>query len=338
MKVIELTAARMNAFRAASRPDAKPGPGEALIAVKAASLNFLDIAVATGAYPLSSFPIVPVTDGAGEIVMLGSSVAGQEEWKLGDRVIPHFLPYWQDGRLPVIGGGPRRGIDLQGSLAEYVVVPQAGIVRTPAHLTDVQAATLPIAATTAWHTIRVAQLGPQKTALLLGTGGVSIFALQFAKAHGARVVITTSSEEKAERCRALGADEVINYKQHPDWASEVLHLTDGKGADFILETGGKQTMPQSIRAAATDSSILVIGFLSGTEASVDVLQIMEKRIRLQGNTTGPVSALRDVCASIANHNIAPVIDQVFGWDNASEAFQHIAAGGHFGKVAIEIAK
>lgn len=338
MKVVELTAARMDALRNASRPDTEPGPGEALVALRAASLNFLDIAVATGKYPLSRFPIVPVTDGAGEVVALGSPVADQEEWKVGDRVIPHFLPYWQDGRLPVMGGGPRRGIDLQGSLAEYVVVPQAGIVRTPAHLTDVQAATLPIAATTAWNTIRVAQLGPQKTALLLGTGGVSIFALQLAKAHGARVMITTSSEEKAERCRSLGADEVINYKQHPDWASEALRLTNGKGADFILETGGKQTLPQSIRAAAIDSAILVIGFLSGTEASVDVLQIMEKRIRLQGNTTGPVCTLREVASSIANHRIVPVLDQIFGWESASEAFRHVAMGGHFGKVAIEISR
>jgi len=338
MKIIELTAARLDAFRQASRPDAEPGPGEALVALKAASLNFLDIAVATGAYPLSTFPIVPVTDGAGEIVALGSGVGGREEWKVGDRVVPHFLPYWQDGHLPVMGGGPRRGIDLQGNLAEYVVVPQTGLVRTPAHLTDIQAATLPIAATTAWNTIRVAQLGPQKTALLLGTGGVSIFALQLAKAHGARVIITTSSEEKAERCRALGADEVINYKEHPDWASQALRLTGGKGVDFVLETGGKQTMPQSIRAAAIDSSILIIGFLSGTEASVDVLQIMEKRIRLQGNTTGPVAALRDAAAAIANHSIAPVVDQVFDWESPSEAFRHVAAGGHFGKVAIAISR
>jgi len=338
MKVIELTAASMDALRHASRSDIEPGPGEALIGLKAASLNFLDIAVATGKYPLSSFPIVPVTDGAGEIVALGPAVAGKEEWKVGDRVVPHFLPYWQDGRLPIMGGGPRRGIDLQGSLAEYVVVPQIGLVRTPAHLTDVQAATLPIAATTAWNTLRVAQMGPQKTALLLGTGGVSIFALQLAKAYGARVIITTSSEEKAERCRTLGADEVINYKQHPNWADEVLRLTDGKGADFILETGGKQTLPQSIRAAALDSSILVIGFLSGTEASVDVLQVMEKRIRLQGNTTGPVSALRDAAAAIANHRIVPVVDTVLDWANASEAFRHVSGGGHFGKISITISK
>lgn len=338
MKVIELTAASLDAFRRSSRPDIEPGPGEALIALKASSLNFLDIAVATGKYPISSFPIVPVTDGAGEIVALGRAVDGNKEWKVGDRVIPHFLPYWHDGRLPVMGGGPRRGVDLQGSLAEYVVVPQAGLVRTPAHLTDVQAATLPIAASTAWNTLRVAQLGPQKTAVLLGTGGVSIFALQLAKAHGARVIITTSSEEKAERCRALGADEVINYTSKPNWADEVLRLTDGKGADFVLETGGKQTLPQSIRAAALDSSILVIGFLSGTEAPVDVLQIMEKRIRLQGNTTGPVSALRDVGAAIANHGIVPVVDQVFSWRDVSEAFRHVSTGGHFGKVAIKLSK
>lgn len=336
MKVIEMTEASMDALRSASRPDLQPGPGEALVALKAASLNFLDIAVATGKYPITNFPMVPVTDGSGEIVALGSDVAGLGKWKVGDRVVPHFLPYWQDGRLPQLGGGPRRGIDLQGSLAQYAIVPQSGLVRTPSHLTDIQAATLPIAATTAWNTIQAGELGPQKTALFLGTGGVSIFGLQFAKAYGARAIVTTSSEEKAARCRSLGADEVVNYNEHPQWAEEVLRLTDGRGADFILETGGKTTMPQSIQAAAIDSSILIIGFLSGTEAAVDVLQVMEKRIRLRGNATGPVSALHDAAIAIANHKIEPVVDQIFDWQDASQAFHHVASGSHFGKVAIAI--
>ena len=333
MKVIELTAPRLDAFHPATYADPTPGPGEVLVRLKAASLNFLDIAVATGKYPLDHFPIIPVTDGAGEIAALGSAVTG---WQVGDRVIPHFIPYWQDGRIPTAGGGPRRGIDLPGSLAEFVAVPAHSLVRTPAHLSDAEAATLPIAATTAWRAVRAAALGPHKTALLLGTGGVSLFALQFAKAHGARVIITSSSDEKLERARKLGADEVINYKSSSQWAEEVLRLTDGKGVDLVLETGGAATFPQSIQAAGLDSTIFIIGFLSGTEPTISVVPIMERRIRLQGNNTGPVADLAHAAAAMALHDITPVLDTTFPMDDAAAAYKHVAGGDHFGKVAITI--
>ena len=333
MKVVELTAPRLNAFRATNYPDPTPGPGEVLLRLRAASLNFLDIAVATGKYPISNFPIIPVTDGAGEIAAIGSGVLG---WTTGTRVIPHFLPDWQDGRMPVVGGGPRRGINLQGSLAEYVVVPAHSLVHTPDHLSNEQAATLPIAATTAWRAVRTAALGPHKTALLLGTGGVSLFALQFAKAHGARVIITSSSDEKLERASKLGADEVINYKANPRWADEVLRLTNGKGVNLVLETGGSATFSQSIEAAGLDSTVFIIGFLSGTDVSFNVSTVMEKRVRLQGNNTGPVAALGDAAVAIATHRIVPVIDATFSMEQAALAYEHVAQGGHFGKVAIRI--
>jgi len=333
MKVIELTAPRLDAFRAATHPDLTPGAGEVLIRLRAASLNFLDIAVATGKYPLSNFPIIPVTDGAGMIAAVGSEVRG---WASGTRVIPHFIPNWQDGRMPARGGGLRRGIDLPGSLAEYVVVPAHSLVRTPAHLSDEEAATLPIAATTAWRAVRTAALGPHKTALLLGTGGVSLFALQFAKAHGARVIITSSSDEKLERAHKLGADEVINYKSTPKWAEEVLRLTDTKGVDLVLETGGTSTFPQSIESAGLDSTIFIIGFLSGMEASIHVGPVMEKRLRLQGNNTGPVADLADAASAIATLRLAPVIDATYSMERAASAYEHVAQGGHFGKVAIRI--
>ena len=283
MKVTELSSPRIDALQPNTYADPVPGPGDVLVRLQAASLNFLDIAVATGKYPLEKFPLVPVTDGAGEIAAIGAAIAG---WELGERVIPHFIPNWQDGRMPSNGGGPRRGIDLPGSLAEYVAVPAHSLVRTPAHLSQAEAATLPIAATTAWRAVRSAALGPHKTALVLGTGGVSLFSVQFAKAHGARVLVTSSSEEKLERARKLGADEVINYKAKPHWAKEVLRLTDGKGADLVLETGGTSTSTQSIEAAGLDSTVFIIGFLSGMGVSVSVVPVMERRIRPQGNNTG----------------------------------------------------
>ena len=333
MKVIELAAPRIDALRPARYSDPIAGPSDVLIRLKAASLNFLDIAVATGKYPLSFFPIIPVTDGAGWIAAVGTAVTS---WSVEERVIPHFIPNWQDGRIPVAGGGPRRGIDLPGSLAEYVVVPAHSLVRTPVHLSDAEAATLPIAATTAWRAVRSAALGPHKTALVLGTGGVSLFALQFAKAHGARVIVTSSSDEKLERARLLGADEVINYRSTPQWADEVLRITDGKGADLVLETSGTATFSQSVKAAALDSTVFIIGFLSGMDVSFNVGSVMEKRIRLQGNNTGPVADLADAAAAITLHGIRPVVETTFTMDQAQAAYAHVAGGGHFGKVAISI--
>ncbi len=333
MKVIELTAPRLDALHAATYEEPAPGPGDVLIRLRAASLNFLDIAIATGMYPLGRFPIIPVTDGAGEIADVGPAVSG---WEVGDRVIPHFIPNWQDGRMPAPGGGPRRGIDLPGSLAEFVSVPAASLVRTPKHLSDAEAATLPIAATTAWRAVRTAALGPGRTALLLGTGGVSLFALQFAKAHGSRVIITSSSDEKLARARMLGADDTVNYKNIPEWAREVLRLTDGKGVDLVLETGGAATFPQSIQAAGVDSTIFIIGFLSGAEPSISVVPVMEKRLRLQGNNTGPVADLADAAAAIATHTIKPVLDATLPMEEAEAAYKQVAAGGHFGKLALGI--
>ncbi len=333
MKVIELAGPSIESLHSSTRPDPILGPGDVLIRLRAASLNFLDIAVATGKYPLNNFPIVPVTDGTGEIAALGAAV---NKWKLGEQVIPHFIPDWQDGRMPTRGGGPRRGIDLPGSLAEYVVVPAHSLVRTPEHLSDAEAATLPIAATTAWRAVRSAGLGPHKTALVLGTGGVSLFAVQFAKAHGARVFVTSSSDEKLERARKLGADEVINYKLTPKWADEVLRLTEGRGVDLVLETGGTATFPQSIEAAGLDSTVFIIGFLSGTDVSISVVPLMEKRVHLQGNNTGPVADLADAAVAMTAHKIKPVVDATFSMDQAQAAYRHVAEGGHFGKVAISI--
>lgn len=334
MKLIELTAPRLDAFRTTSHATPRPAHGEVLVRLRAASLNFLDIAVATGAYPGPVFPMVPVGDGAGEIAELGNGVGA---WAVGDRVVPHFMSDWQDGKLTPSMFAARRGVTRPGSLAEYVVVPATSLVSIPDHLSFAEAATLPIAATTAWRALRLAKLGPQSTALLLGTGGVSIFALQFAKAHGTRVIVTSSSDEKLERARAFGADLTINYRNVPDWDAEVLRLTDGYGADLVLETGGAETFSRSVKAAALAGTVFVIGFLTGTQPTIDVVPIMEKELRILGNNTGPVADLRGAATAIARHRLVPVIDQTFAMDDVAEAYARLAAGGrHFGKLVITI--
>ena len=334
MKIIELTAPRLDALRPAEYDMPRLRFGEVLVRLRAASLNFLDIAVATGLYPVAKFPLIPVTDGAGEIAEIGEGVEG---WNVGDRVIPHFLPFWEDGALTPAVLAPRRGVTLPGSLAEYVAVPAASLVPLPEHLTFEQAATLPIAATTAWRAVRAARLGPGRTALLLGTGGVSIFALQFARASGATVIITSSSEEKLARAREMGADLTINYKQMPDWDAEALRLTGGRGADLVLETGGTETFPRSVNAAAMNGTVFVIGFLSGSEITIGVVPIMEKELMVKGNNTGPIAALREAAAAIAAHKIVPVVDKTFAMVDAAEAYAYLAAGGkHFGKVALGV--
>lgn len=334
LNIIELSAPSLEALRPASRDIPRPGSGEVLVRLRAASLNFLDIAVASGTYPGPTFPMVPVADGAGEVAELGDGV---EHWAVGDRVMPHFLPDWQDGLLTPSALAARRGVTRSGSLAEYVAVPAVSLVAVPDHLSFVQAATLPVAATTAWRAVRSAAIGPHSTVLLLGTGGVSIFALQFAKAHGARVMITSSSDEKLARARELGADCTINYRQTPDWAAEALRLTAGRGADLVLETGGAETLAQSVSAAAMAGTVFVIGFLTGTQPTFDVIPVMEKEVRIQGNHTGPVAALRAASAAIAAHRLVPMVDRVFEMSDAAAAYAHLAEGrSHFGKIAINI--
>ena len=334
MNVIELTGPHLDAFRPASYPNPQPGPREVLIRLRAASLNFLDIAVATGNYPVPKFPLVPVADGAGEITELGEGVDG---WAVGDRVVPHFMSDWQDGTMTLAMFAAKRGVTRPGSLAEYVVVPAASLVAIPAHLSFIEASTLPVAANTAWRAVRAAALGPHSTVLLLGTGGVSIFALQFAKAHGARVIITSSSDEKLERARKLGADLTINYRNTPEWNTEALRLTDGRGADLVLETGGTETFPRSVNAAAMAGTVFVIGFLTGSRPTIDVLPVMEKELRILGNNTGPVAELRAAVAAIAAHRLTPVVDETFEMNDAVKAYAHLGAGGrHFGKITLDV--
>ncbi|MER8395393.1 NAD(P)-dependent alcohol dehydrogenase [Mesorhizobium sp. M1340] len=334
MKAIELTAPRLDAFRAATVPTPEPQRGEVLIRLRAASLNFVDVAIASGNYPGPSFPLIPVVDGAGEIVGIGEGVS---RVAINDRVIAHAKPRWIGGRPRPYETREMRGLTLPGSLAEYVALPANAVVPMPAHLSFEAAATLPIAGTTAWNALRAADAGPGSVVVLLGTGGVSILTLQLAKAAGATVIITSSSDEKLARAKALGADHLINYRQTPDWDTKVLELTDDLGADLIVETGGSATFARSINAAAPGGTVFAIGFVTGAEATTNLLPIIIKALKVVGNNTGSVSDLRDAARAIGAAHIDPVIDTVYSQHQATEAYAHMAAGGrHFGKLAFSL--
>lgn len=332
MKAIELTAPSLTAFRATQLPDPEPARGEVVVRLRAASLNFLDVAVAMGRFPVAGFPMVPVADGAGEVAALGEGVTGVA---VGDRVVPHFMPGWLGGAITPGHVAALRGVTLPGSLAEYVAVPAASLVALPPHLDFAQGAALPIAATTAWNAVRSASVRPGSVVVLLGTGGVSIFSLQFAKASGATVILASSSDEKLERARLLGADHLINYRATPAWDEEVLRITGGRGADLVVETVGAATLARSLQAAAFGGTVFTVGFITGSAASIDMLPVIVKALRIVGNNTGSVADLAQATQAIAAHRIVPAIDRVFGIDETEAAYAELSAGGrHFGKLAI----
>lgn len=332
MKAIELTGPSLTAFRETTLPDPQPGHGEVLVRLHAATLNFVDVAIATGTFPGATFPMIPVADAAGEVAALGEGVSGIAT---GARVVPHFMPDWRDGAMTSRRAAAMRGVTLPGSLAEYIAVPAASVVALPEHLDFVHGAALPIAATTAWNAVRSAQVRPGSVVAILGTGGVSIFALQFAKACGATVILASSSDEKLERAGKLGAHHLINYRATPAWDEEVLKITDGQGADLVVETVGGATFARSLNAAAAGGTVFTVGFVSGTVASIDMLPVIVKALRIIGNNTGSVADLAAAARAIAAHRIVPVIDRIFDINDTAAAYDMLGAGGrHFGKLAI----
>lgn len=334
MYAIELTEPSLAAFRRTTLPDPRPGPGEVLVRLRAAALNYIDLAIARNAFPGARFPLVPVADGAGEVVALGADVDGIA---VGERVAPHFMPDWHSGPMQQHLIAAMRGISLPGSLSEYVAVPAASVVKLPAHLDFAQGAALPIAATTAWNAVRSAAIHPGQVVVILGTGGVSLFALQFAKASGATVILASSSDDKLERGRALGADHLVNYAATPAWDDAVLEITGGRGADLVVETVGGSNLPRSLRAAALGGTVFTVGFIGGALASIDMMQVITKALRIVGNSTGSVADLAAAVRALAAHRIVPVIHRVFGLDETAQAYEALAAGRrHFGKLAIAI--
>jgi len=310
-----------------------PAVGQVLIRVKAVSLNYRDWEVVNGQYhEVFAAGVVPLSDGAGEVVEVGEGVT---YWKPGDRVMGSFWQGWSAGELrqalaPATLGGP-----LDGMLSEYVVLPADGIVRCPPHLSWEQSACLPCAAVTAWQAL-VTEGGIKAGdwVLVQGTGGVSLFALQFAKLHGARVVLLSSSDDKLARARELGADITLNYLACPDWGAEVQLRTGG--VDHVVEVGGPGTLVQSFQALRLGGQVNIIGYLGGKGGEVSPLLILQSHARVRGIAVGPRSSLEALCGAIHAAQLIPVMDRIFSVDQLGDAFDYLASGSHMGKVVLSL--
>ncbi len=318
-------------LQAVELPEPQVNWGEVLIRVHAVSLNYRDLMVAGGKYPGLNLPLIPLSDGAGEVMAIGEGVTSIQ---VGDRVAGIFFQDWLAGKLTRQKINSALGGAIDGMLAEYVVLNQAGVVRLPQHLSYAQGATLPCAAVTAWQAlVQRGSLTAGETVLLLGTGGVSIFALQFAKLLGARVIITSSSDEKLAKAKALGANETINYRQYPDWEQEVYRLTQQEGVDQVVEVGGAGTLERSLRATAIGGRISLIGVLSGP-GEFNHAQILRKSIDVQGIYVGSREMFETMNRAIELHQLRPVVDKVFSLETVPDAYAYLASGNHFGKVVI----
>lgn len=310
-----------------------PGPGEIRVRLSASSLNFHDYAVVMGMIPAADGRI-PMSDGAGTVEAVGEGVT---QFKPGDTVVSIFFPDWIDGAPPATAfrGVPGDGID--GYAREIVVTPQHWFTRVPTGYNAAEAATLTCAGLTAWRALFVDGVTqPGSTVLVQGSGGVSVFALQFAKAAGARVIATSSSDAKLERLKALGADETINYKEVPAWGARGLELTGGAGVDTVVEIGGAGTLDQSMIATRVGGHVALIGVLAGFAGPVQTALLMAKNLRVQGLTVGSRAQQLDMIAGIEANGIRPVISDHFPLDRLADAFRHQAANAHFGKIVIDI--
>ena len=314
-------------------PVRAPGPGEVLMRVHASSLNRRDVAVLRGFYPVGPRErLVPLSDGAGEIVAVGDGV---DQWRAGDRVLGTFHPDWKHGPATPAAKRPVPGDTCDGWLQQYVRTAADSVVAAPEHLPDPEAATLVCAGTTAWSAIAAAgDIGPGSTVVTLGTGGVSLFVVQLAKALGARVILTSSSDEKLA---AAGADEGINYRTRPDWEREVRALTDGRGADLVVDLGGAETLAHSIRGARMGGTVVIAGVLSGHGAAeIPVSTAMLNNLHLVGVTVGSVADHAALSDFVAQHRIVPRISHRLGWDELPEAMRVMQANEHIGKVTITV--
>jgi NADPH:quinone reductase-like Zn-dependent oxidoreductase len=334
MKAYEVRKFGLDGIALTERPQPQPGPGQVLLRMKAWSLNYRDLMVAKGTYnPRQRLPLVPLSDGVGEVAALG---AGVTRVKVGERVAGIFMQTWLDGPITEAKAKSSLGAQREGVLAEYAVLDGDGVVPVPEHLSDEEAASLPCAAVTAWHAL-FHEGGPRPgtSVLIQGTGGVSLFALQFARMAGARVIATSSSDAKLERVRGMGASDGINYKTNPDWGERVRQLT-GEGVDHIIEIGGAGTLGQSLRGVRMGGRISLIGVLAGG-GEVNPMPILMKNVRVQGIYVGSRAMFEAMNRAIALQGMRPVVDRVFPFAEAVEAYRYLESGQHFGKVCIRLA-
>jgi NADPH:quinone reductase-like Zn-dependent oxidoreductase len=320
----------------AEAPRPPLGARQVRVAVRACSLNYRDLSVVRGAYGRGGTRpnLIPLSDGAGEVLEVGAEVT---RFPPGDRVAAIFMQRWIAGGITAAAGASALGGAIDGMLAEEVVLDEDGLVAIPNHLSFAEAACLPRAAVTAWHAlIEHASLKPGETLLVQGSGGVSIFALQFARMTGARVIATSSSDTKLEKLRAMGAETTINYRTHPEWQDAVLEATAGSGVDTVVEVGGAGTLARSIQSVRVGGSISLIGVLTAG-ATIDPTPLMRRSIRLGGIYVGSRAMFEAMNAAISANQLRPLIDATFPFDRAPDAYRHLIAANHMGKVVITIA-
>jgi len=322
-------------WRRSTRHVRNPGFGEVLVQVRAASLNFRDLVLTSGKYSAGARPPdrIPLSDGAGEVIAVGEGV---HRWRPGDRVAATFSLGWLDGDMPREAPGLSLGGPIDGVLSEFVTLPEYGLVSIPDHLSFEEAATLPCAAVTAWNALfGLVPLRPGQVVLVLGTGGVSVFAMQLARIAGAEVIATSSSDAKLARASAIGATYTINYRTHPEWSKEVLRLTGGRGVDHVVEVGGTGTLPQSLDSIRPGGVISLIGILAEGEPSPPARLLRAAGV-LRGIQVGSRRMFEDLNRAISGSGMRPVVDRVFAFDDAPAALAYLATGSHVGKVVIRV--
>jgi len=338
MKAVLLrTATGPDDLEVVEMPDPVPGPGEVLVRMRGASLNYRDTLIVRGGYRKQQKleNLIPVSDGAGEVAALGDGVS---EFAIGDRVTALFCQDWISGEPDVETIESHFGRNLDGMLCEFKVFRPHNLVKTPDTITDIEAAALPCAALTAWSAIVTeGRVKPGDLVLTQGTGGVSLFAMQFAKMAGAKVIVTSSSDGKLRRVLEMGADETINYRTDEAWGKTALEMSGGRGIDNVVELGGTKTLKQSLIAVRPGGTLSMIGVLSGATFGEILLPfVVSRKVRMQGVTVGSRSDMQDMLRAMEAHTIKPVVDKVFPIDQAAAAFHHLESGTHFGKVCIEI--
>ena len=334
MKVIEVQDSfGIESLAVAERAEPEPGPGEVKIRMKASSLNFRDLLMVQGLYnPRQSLPIIPCSDGIGEVVEIGEGVS---RVKVGDRVAGCFFQGWASGEPTVEKAVTTLGSPLDGMLAEYRVLSEQGVVHVPEHLSNEQAATLPCAALTAWSAlVTYGGVNASQTILVQGTGGVALFGLQIGKMIGARVVVISSSNEKLDRAARMGADHGINYKETPQWGRVVRQWADGLGVDHVIEVGGAGTFQESLQAVRIGGQISMIGVLSGPAKELNILPILMKNVRVQGIFVGHREGFESMNRAMAHHELVPVVDRVLPFQEVKQALQVMERGEHFGKICL----
>lgn len=324
----------MDNLKLSERPITKPGPGQVLLNMKASALNFRDLLVPERGYGrhTGTLPLIPVSDGVGEVVEVGDGVT---RVKVGDRVCPTYFQSWFGGEPSADRFSQALGGPLDGTMAEYMCLSEQGVVKAPSNLTDAQAAGLPCAGLTAWSALATCSTTkPGEKVLIQGSGGVALFALQFAKSFGSHVTMISSSDEKIERLKELGADAAINYRSTPEWGKASREITDGRGFDHIIELGGEKTLPQSLRCIRPGGTLSMIGVLSGLSLNASLGPIITRQVRLQGVTVGHRDSFEAMVRAIELHNIKPIVDKTFDFEELKEGLAYIKSGKQFGKVCI----